>query len=120
MPWQQRRKDQFTLSPDDRLGSALGSDLGSARRTLVAHDDGGRPMNDHDEPTQLAFPQLLLTPRQAGQVLGLSRSRVYELMASGDLESVRIGASRRIPVDALSGLVVRLREGVTLVYGRER
>jgi excisionase family DNA binding protein len=31
----------------------------------------------------------------------VSRSKIYELLASGDLPSVRIGASVRVPVDAL-------------------
>jgi excisionase family DNA binding protein len=45
--------------------------------------------------------RLLLRPREAAEALGISRSRAYELIASGDLPSVRIGSSVRVPVVAL-------------------
>jgi excisionase family DNA binding protein len=45
--------------------------------------------------------RLLLTPVEAADALGLSRTRIYELMASGELPSVKIGRSRRISVAAL-------------------
>jgi len=54
---------------------------------------------------------ILLTPERAAERLDLGRTKVYELMASGELESVRIGRSRRIPADALVAYVVRLRAG---------
>jgi len=53
--------------------------------------------------------KLLLTPAEAAELLGLGRSTVYELLASGDLESVCIGRARRIPHDALLAYVGRLR-----------
>jgi excisionase family DNA binding protein len=45
-------------------------------------------------------------------VLGIGRSSLYLLMQSGELASVRIGRSRRIPVAALDELVNRLRDDV--------
>ncbi|CAJ60387.1 MULTISPECIES: helix-turn-helix domain-containing protein [Frankia] len=53
--------------------------------------------------------KLLLTPTEAAELLGVSRSTVYELMNSGDIESVRIGRARRIPSAALHAFVTRLR-----------
>ena len=53
---------------------------------------------------------LLLTPEQAGITLSICRTKIYELLRRGDLESVQIGASRRIPSAALSDYVQRLRE----------
>lgn len=55
--------------------------------------------------------KMLLTPTEAAQVLGVGRSKVYELMRSGALGSVRIDSCRRIPVDDLNALVSRLRTG---------
>jgi excisionase family DNA binding protein len=55
--------------------------------------------------------KMLLTPTEAAQVLGVGRSKVYELMRSGALGSVRIDSCRRIPVDDLNALVTRLRAG---------
>jgi excisionase family DNA binding protein len=55
--------------------------------------------------------KMLLTSNEAAQVLGVGRSKVYELMRSGALGSVRIDSCRRIPVDDLNALVTRLRAG---------
>ena len=52
---------------------------------------------------------ILLTPTEAAQALGIGRSKLYELMQAGVVESVQIGACRRIPADALEELVARLR-----------
>ena len=56
--------------------------------------------------------QLLLTPVEAARALGIGRSKLYELLQTGILESVHIGASRRIPTEAVLALVDRLRRGV--------
>lgn len=53
--------------------------------------------------------QLLLTPREAAERLSIGRSKLYELLAEGALESVHIGSSRRIPVGALADFVNSLR-----------
>jgi excisionase family DNA binding protein len=53
--------------------------------------------------------QLLLTPTEAARALGIGRSKLYQLMKDGILESVHIGACRRIPTDALHSLVATLR-----------
>ncbi|MGP0003370.1 MAG: helix-turn-helix domain-containing protein [Acidimicrobiales bacterium] len=58
---------------------------------------------------QSPVPRLLLTPEEAGESLGVSRSLVYELLRSGRLESVRIGTCRRIPIRALEAFVDELR-----------
>jgi excisionase family DNA binding protein len=52
--------------------------------------------------------KLLLTPEETAQVLSVGRSKVYELLASGELTSVRIGGSRRIPVHAVTTFIERL------------
>jgi len=41
--------------------------------------------------------QLLYAPNTAGRVLDISRSKIYELMKSGALRYVQVGADRRIP-----------------------
>ena len=45
--------------------------------------------------------KLLLTPTEAANALGIGRSKVYELMQTGQLQSVHIGACRRVPAEAL-------------------
>ncbi len=55
--------------------------------------------------------KILLTPSEAAAALGIGRSKIYELLQAGTLPSVRIGACRRIPAEALRALVAALREG---------
>jgi len=57
--------------------------------------------------------KLLLTPVEAGRVLGIGRSKIYELMRAGTLRSVRLDNCRRIPVDDLVALVEQLRDAAT-------
>jgi excisionase family DNA binding protein len=53
--------------------------------------------------------KLLLKPEEAADVLGIGRSKFYELLAEGAVESVRIGACRRVPRAALEEFVEKLR-----------
>jgi excisionase family DNA binding protein len=52
----------------------------------------------------------LCTAQQAAAVLSISRSKLYELMARGEIETVHIGRSVRIPLGALDDFVARLRD----------
>ena len=52
--------------------------------------------------------RLLLRPQEAADALGLGRSKVYQLLATGDLPSVRIGRCVRVPVAALREWIERL------------
>ena len=52
---------------------------------------------------------VLVTVREAARVLAISRSTAYELIAAGQLETVHIGRSVRIPVDAIVAYVGSLR-----------
>ena len=56
----------------------------------------------------LTVDKLLYTPVEAAHALGLSRSTIYVLMASGEVPSVHIGSSRRIPADGLRRYVATL------------
>lgn len=52
--------------------------------------------------------EVLLRPERAAEVLGIGRSKLYELLAAGEIDSVRIGRSRRVPVVAVEEYVARL------------
>lgn len=43
-------------------------------------------------------------------MLGISRSRIYELIESGDIAIVKLGRSTLIPIESLEALVENLRE----------
>ncbi|MEO3854704.1 helix-turn-helix domain-containing protein [Acrocarpospora sp. B8E8] len=53
---------------------------------------------------------LLLTVPEAAEALAISRSKLYQLMASGAVDSVRIDGCRRIPLSALHLYIVRLTD----------
>ena len=44
---------------------------------------------------------LLLKVEAAAKLLSLGRSKMYELIAAGDVPSVRVGRSVRVPMTAL-------------------
>jgi excisionase family DNA binding protein len=48
-----------------------------------------------------ALEQLLLRADECAKVLGLGRSKVFMMLSSGELPSVRIGRSVRVPAKAL-------------------
>jgi excisionase family DNA binding protein len=56
------------------------------------------------------LPVLLVRPEDAATLLGLGRTKVYELMRSGALRSVKIGGLRRIPATALTEFVAKLEQ----------
>lgn len=64
--------------------------------------------------------KLLLTPTEAAGVLGIGRSKVYELLQSGALASVRIGSCRRIPADVVHRFVTDLQTAVGNSHARQR
>jgi excisionase family DNA binding protein len=51
--------------------------------------------------------RLLLTVPEAAEALAISRSKLYELLASGAVDSIRIDGSRRIPLTALEAYISR-------------
>jgi excisionase family DNA binding protein len=50
--------------------------------------------------------KILLRPVEAAELIGVSRSKIYELLAAGLLPVVRVGAGRlmRVPMAALRAL----------------
>jgi excisionase family DNA binding protein len=59
-----------------------------------------------------AMTALLHTVEEAAQLLNISRWKVFELIRTNELRSVKIGGLRRIPAKALDEYVERLMEGV--------
>jgi putative molybdopterin biosynthesis protein len=53
--------------------------------------------------------KLLFRPGEAAEVLGLSRTKVYDLIARGELPSVRVGHSIRVRAADLSSWLQDLR-----------
>jgi excisionase family DNA binding protein len=55
--------------------------------------------------------RVLYSPAEAARALGVGRSTVYVLMDKGELRSVRVGHSRRIPAAEVVAFVHRLLSG---------
>ncbi len=59
---------------------------------------------------------MLTTPRMAfritevGETLGIGRTLAYRLVLRGELPSIKIGRSRRVPAAAVEAYVARLIE----------
>jgi excisionase family DNA binding protein len=43
--------------------------------------------------------------KQACQLIGIGRSKLYELIAGGDIETIKVGAATLIPMSSLVRLV---------------
>jgi excisionase family DNA binding protein len=49
--------------------------------------------------------RVLLRPEEVATALGVGRTAVFDLIRTGELRSVKIGKSRRIPIDAVRDYV---------------
>lgn len=49
--------------------------------------------------------RLLLRPLEAAEALGISRAKAYELIAAGEIPSVKLGGCVRVPVSALENWI---------------
>ena len=52
--------------------------------------------------------RVLLTTEEAAESLKVGRCKVYDLIRSGELESIKIGRLRRIPVASIRAFAQRL------------
>jgi len=55
--------------------------------------------------------RVLLRVEEAAEMLSIGRCRIFDLINSGELLSVKIGSSRRIPEQAVRDYVARLVDG---------
>ena len=55
------------------------------------------------DPSQVE--RILYRPAEAAKAIGISRSRIYELIARGEIPSIRVGGVVRVPVASLQGWV---------------
>ncbi len=60
-------------------------------------------------PPPKTVERMFLRPREAAEALGVSVSKMYELIRAGIVPAVRLGRSLRIPVEALRELAKATR-----------
>lgn len=58
--------------------------------------------------TRTPAQRVLLTVEEAAEYLRIGRTRMFALVRTGEIESVRIGRLRRVPVTAVSAYAARL------------
>jgi excisionase family DNA binding protein len=56
----------------------------------------------------VTMTKLFYKPTEAAELLSLGRTKVYAAMSAGELRSVKSGASRLIPAEALLEFAERL------------
>jgi excisionase family DNA binding protein len=54
--------------------------------------------------------RVLLTPEEVAEALHVGRCTVYDLIRTNQLQSLKIGKLRRIPVDAVHEFVKRMAD----------
>lgn len=66
-------------------------------------------------PVSRTMPQrVLLTVEEAAEQLGIGRTKTYELVKKGEIESIQIGRLRRIPTSAIHEYAARLVNEVSI------
>lgn len=58
---------------------------------------------------QLSVEPICVRVNDAARMIGIGRTKLYELIATGDLETVKIGKATRVTTASLRGLVDRQR-----------
>jgi excisionase family DNA binding protein len=120
-------EESGTLPTIDKL-DVLARSYGIAIDTLIHGPSSGKrdrkdaPLRSEvRDPSQrtLDLPRLL-SPSKVAAVLDVSRSKVYKLMATGNLKFVRIGAERRIAVSELERLAAQGTRSNSEYSGRSR
>jgi excisionase family DNA binding protein len=74
---------------------------GLSSTDAIPHGVGMKRTN----PAQPVTTLQLLDTQQVGERLQVGKTKVYELIKSGELPSVLIGKSRRVPVAALEAFI---------------
>ena len=73
------------------------------RRTTVRHQAAGhRPPQGNEE---VIMTKITATVKEACQMSGLGKTKLYELMSQGKLETTTVGRRRLVKVESLRALV---------------
>ena len=47
----------------------------------------------------------LLSPLEAGEIIGVRRSKIHQLLREGQIRSFKLGRLRKIPADAIADFI---------------
>jgi excisionase family DNA binding protein len=84
------------------------------RRTSNGKADNSQLGLPFGVPSRVSKPQAMepiaVRILEAVRLTGIGRSKLYELIASGDIETVKIGSCTLIPMASLHGLIERAKK----------
>lgn len=66
-------------------------------------------MTEHVASPPTESGHFLYSVEEAASLLGIGRTYMFQLLAAGEIESLKIGRRRRIPLDAIDTYIERLR-----------
>jgi excisionase family DNA binding protein len=75
-------------------------------------------MTGHAEMPASASRRLVYSVDEAADLLGIGRTFMFHLVATGEIDSFKIGKRRKIPRDALDRYIERLRQEQAAAAGR--
>ena len=85
------------------------------RVTSVSTERARRRVRDVEQPiiniTLQPDERRVFSVVEAAAILGISRSKLYEFIAAGEIRSIRIGRLRRIPVAAVDEFIASRESG---------
>jgi excisionase family DNA binding protein len=81
----------------------------SPTRSELAQEGPRSSAPDRARARTASVTPLLLTVAEVAHRLGCGRTLVYDLIGSGQLETVKLGRLRRVPTEAVDVLVRQLR-----------
>jgi excisionase family DNA binding protein len=75
--------------------------------SLTPNSADSNSMPEVSSPAVKELVPIMVSIKDAAEILGIGRTAVYSLLGDGTLKSVRIGRRNLIPIDELKGLVER-------------
>ena len=69
-----------------------------------------RPFKNIDLPSQDRIEPITVRIPDACRMLGIRRSKLYELIAEGEIRTLKLGSATLVPVEGIKALVRRLED----------
>lgn len=67
-----------------------------------------RPLKAPDLPAKQSFEPITVRIPEACRMLGIGRSKFYELITEGEIQTLKLGSATLVPLDGLRAFVARL------------
>lgn len=96
------------------LVSLIGIEVSKLSRHTVTNNGWSGAFHGKDSVMQVAkrkgqeLPRKFYRVPEAAQILGLGKSKTYELVQSGAIRTVRVGRAVRVPASAIDEFAERL------------